>query len=244
MTHRLYLGSLADSGSQIADTLELDREQSHYLTRVLRLKTGARLLCFDGKGQEWQASVSNADGKRATVKLGAISRAESAPALPLIMAIGWLKGAAMDTVVQKATELGVDQLQVLHTERSNVRLDEKRTANKLRHWQQIAVSASEQSNRLFLPEISSPIAFPDFLKCTMPGRRLMLEPGAETLNAGDTRSALTLLIGPEGGWSEEEKQMARGHDVELCGLGSLTLRAETAPLAVLAAVQHSWGWGS
>ena len=246
MTHRLYLGSLAGEDHQLqADTtLELNPEQSHYLTRVLRLKTGARLLCFDGKGQEWHAAISNADGKRAMIRLGAICRTGSASSLPLNLAIGWLKGAAMDTVVQKATELGVDGLQVLHTERSNVRLDEKRIANKLRHWQQIAVSASEQSNRLFLPEIPPPIAFTDFLNGTMSGRWLMLEPGADTLDAGETRSAVTLLIGPEGGWSDEEKRLALAMGIEFCGLGNLTLRAETAPLAVLAAVQHSWGWGN
>mgnify|MGYP001815030128 FL=1 len=244
MTHRLYLGSLADEDSPLGvdTTLELNREQSHYLTRVLRLKAGANLLCFDGRGQEWEASVSNVDGKRAMVRLGAICRTGSATSLPLILAIGWLKGAAMDTVVQKDTELGVDGLQVLHAERSNVRLDEKRIANKLRHWQQIAVSASEQSNRLFVPEIPPPIAFTDLLNGTMSGRWLMLEPGADTLDAGESRSALTLLIGPEGGWSEEEKRLARAQGIEFCGLGNLTLRAETAPLAALAAVQHSWGW--
>ena len=127
MTHRLYLSELQDLSS--ADSIiELNREQSHYLSRVLRLKTGAQLLCFDGRGTEWQASIATIDNRRCTLTLQARIREQTATRPVLTLAVSWLKGAAMDTVMQKATELGADSIQVLRSERSNVQLDEKRTA--------------------------------------------------------------------------------------------------------------------
>jgi 16S rRNA (uracil1498-N3)-methyltransferase len=206
MTHRLYLSELQDLSS--ADSIiELNREQSHYLSRVLRLKTGAQLLCFDGRGTEWQASIATIDNRRCTLTLQARIRE-----------------------------------QILRSERSNVLLDEKRTANKLNHWRQITISAAEQCGRLFVPDLGAPLSLAELLERGFDGRRLMLDLDAPLLDAGRQREALSLLVGPEGGWTDSERALARSHNIALCGLGGLTLRAETVPLAALAAVQHSWGW--
>jgi 16S rRNA (uracil1498-N3)-methyltransferase len=241
MTHRLYLSEPATLLAAGA-TLELNREQSHYLNRVLRLKTGAELLCFDGRGTEWLATITAIDKRRCTLTLDRVVRKQIDVQPTLTLAVSWLKGAAMDTVMQKATELGADGIQVLQTEHSNVQLDEKRTTNKLQHWRQITISAAEQCGRLFVPDVGPPVTLPEFLAGSFDGRRLMLDLNAPLLDAGSQRQAMSLLIGPEGGWSDKERELAHSHDVPLVGLGGLTLRAETAPLAALAAIQHSWGW--
>jgi len=240
MSQRLYLNSAQAAIPN--STIRLEREQAHYLSRVLRFKAGARLLCFNGRGVEWRAEIVELDGRSGTLELHQKIRDSEQPAVRLGLAVSWLKGAAMDTVVQKATELGVDTLQILHSQRSNVSLDAKRTDNKLRHWRQIAISASEQSNRLFLPQILAPISLADMLEASADTRLIMLDLDAPLLDTGSEPETLTLLIGPEGGWSNEERSLADASEVEKAGLGELTLRAETAPLAALAAVQQSWHW--
>ena len=240
MSQRLYLHP-----EQVASderVIELTREQVHYLGRVLRLKTNASLLCFNGGGVEWRSRILALDGRTGRIELEAIQREQPPVRTALTLAISWLKGAAMDTVVQKATELGVDILQVLYTERSNVTLDARRTGNKLRHWQQIAISAAEQSNRLYLPEVLPPVSLTELLQQPGESRLLMLDLDAPILEVGTQPQALTMLVGPEGGWSDAERQLAEQKGVERAGLGNLILRAETAPLAALAVVQHCWGW--
>ena len=147
----------------------------------------------------------------------------------------------MDTVMQKACELGASRIVVLTTERSNGQLDTGRVDNQLRHWQRILISAAEQSGRLHLPGLIGPATLTEALTDDAT-RRILLHPGAPLLDAGTEPTALTLAVGPEGGWSDAERRWARGRDVEIAGLGEVTLRAETAPLAALAAVRHSWRW--
>jgi 16S rRNA (uracil1498-N3)-methyltransferase len=220
----------------------LNRDQSHYLLRVLRLKPGAQLYCFNGQGREWVASVESIERRECLISLGNTVRERSPTEAPITLAVGWLKGAAMDTVVQKATELGVDHIAILQTERSNVALDEKRTANKLQHWRSIAISASEQSGRLFVPQIAQPLSLADFLAGAIDAQRFLLDLDSPPLDAGETPVPTTLLVGPEGGWSDAERALVKRHRIPSGGLGELTLRAETVPLAALAAIRHGWRW--
>ncbi len=240
MSQRLYLPAALLEGAAPGQSIGLDKAQSHYLGNVLRLKAGAAISCFNGAGTEWQAEVSNL-GRRASLTLGNVQRQAPAPEHALTLAVAWLKGAAMDTVMQKACELGASRIVVLSTERSNVHLDAGRLGNKLHHWQRILISAAEQSGRLHLPGLAGPTALSEVLT-NHATRRILLDPGAPLLDAGTEPAAMTLAVGPEGGWSDAERGWARANDVEIAGLGDVTLRAETAPLAALAAVRHSWGW--
>jgi 16S rRNA (uracil1498-N3)-methyltransferase len=245
MSHRLYLADLGAEGKDPAGRQHtLNRDQSHYLLRVLRLKPGAEVYCFDGQGHEWAATVSSVERRGCTIDMAQLVRERSPTSAPITLAISWLKGAAMDTVVQKATELGVDQIIILRTERSNVSLDDKREANKLQHWRGIAISACEQSGRLFIPQITPPVDLADFLTTMKSAQRILLDLGSPPLDAGNTPRATTLLVGPEGGWSDAERALFRAHEIPSAGLGELTLRAETAPLAALAAIRHGWRWQS
>lgn len=225
--------------------------EAHYLTRVLRLKAGDDLAVFDGRGHEWLATVSTASSKVADILISELLREEPRPT-PLILVQSWLKGSAMDLVVQKATELGVTQLWLLNARRSNVKLDDRRMANKLSHLARVVSSAAEQCESLWVPALERHQDLASVLSArevsagggdAQPPQTLLLDLEAPLLDAGSTPVPTLLLVGPEGGWAEEEHALAAaGEGVVAAGLGALTLRAETAPLAALSAIRHGWGW--
>jgi len=238
MSQRLYLAPPLAAGAERT----LDAEDSHYLVRVLRLKSGSQLRCFDGAGSEWLAHLSQASTRASVVSIGELVRSAPRPDAELHLAQALLKGQAMDQTVQKATELGISDLWPLVASRSNVRFDDARAQNRMRHWQRIARSAAEQSERLFLPRLHTPRSLKDFLDAPPCPLLLFLEPGCEPLPSNLPYGTLALLVGPEGGWTDDECNLARRADARLYGLGDLVLRAETVPLAALAAVRHGWGW--
>lgn len=240
MSQRLYLAPELVAGA----TRTLDSDDSHYLARVLRLKAGAALRCFDGSGGEWDARLSTSSTKASVITLGELVRSDPEPQRRMHLAQGWLKGQAMDQTVQKATELGISDFWPVVATRSNVKLDDARTRNRGRHWQRIARAAAEQSERLFLPVVHEPRKLEDFLAAAPCDQLLFLEPGCDPLPSVLPERSLALLVGPEGGWTAEECKMARAAGAGLYGLGKLVLRAETAPLAALAAIRHGWGWAS
>ena len=242
MKHRLCLPELAEldvieSGTRIT----LSHEHAHYLGRVLRLKPGAEVGLFDGAGNEWRAELEIVENRTAQAVVSRSAQREPAPT-PLILASSWLKGNAMDAVVQKSVELGATTIWLLDAERSNFKADAKRRANKLAHLMRVARSAAEQCETRWLPAIAEIGTLSDLLGRERPGRTLFLDLGGPPLTT-DAPEPLILVIGPEGGWSDAEREAAmQAQGVEIAGLGALTLRAETAPLAVLAAIRQSWGW--
>ena len=239
MKHRLYV-----PGPIAADrTLSLDRERAHYLTRVLRLRRGERLLCFDGSGRAWEASLLEAAPRSAVLALGPLVADEPPPSPELHLVQGLLKGSAMDVVVQKSTELGATDLWLIRAERSNAALDAERSTRKHEHWQRIMESAAEQCGALHLPRLHALRDLPQFLSAPPAATLIMLDPGGEPLPISLPREAVALLIGPEGGWSAGERHLAAAAGAARYGLGARVLRAETAPLAALAALRHGWGWG-
>jgi len=238
LKHRLYLpGPLTPQ-----DVVTLDRERAHYLTRVLRLRRGEAIVCFDGAGSAYQARLSDATARTATLQLGDLLVCEAPPIARLHLAQGLLKGAAMDQVVQKATELGATDLWLVQAGRSNVSGDADRLARKCEHWQRVIESASEQCGALHLPRLHSPRTLAALCAEAPAARIILLDPGAPPLPLDLPRESLLLLIGPEGGWSASEREVAVHAGAVCHGLGDRVLRAETAPLAVLAALRHSWGW--
>ena len=217
---------------------------ARHIARVLRLSAGDALIPFDGAGGEYTARIE-AIGK-GTVQVAVLERqlVDRESPLSLTLAQGVPRGERMDWVVQKATELGVSRLVPVLSEHSLVRLDPKQAQSKQRHWQGVAVAACEQSGRDRIPQVASPATLAQFLLGLSPGgTRLLLSPeGAATLEslpppAGD----LIVLIGPEGGLSEEEQRAARGQGFTALRLGPRVLRTETAAVATLALLQHRFG---
>jgi len=238
MKHRLYLPPPLAVG---ADRV-LDADQTHYLSRVLRLARGSPLLCFDGVGSAWQATLTALSAKAATVHLDACIETLPAPVERLHLVQGILKGAAMDQVIQKATELGATDLWLLAASRSNVALEPERIARKRDHWQRIIESAATQCQQLHLPQLHGPLGLTGCLAALGAARIILLDPGAAPLPLEFAPGSTAVLIGPEGGWTDPERMLAIGSGATPCGLGPLVLRAETAPLAVLAALRHSRRW--
>ncbi len=224
---------------------ELNAEQAHYLGRVLRMKPGGALTVFDGVGAEYPATVESVGKTSARLGVGErhVEDRESPRDLRLIQGVS--RGERMDFVVQKATELGVTVIQPVITARTVVRLSGDRRARRHAHWQRVAISACEQCGRNRLPEVAAPVSLNDYLgRDSEAALRATLSPLATTRLAdapapGD--GSADLLIGPEGGLDDEERELARQAGFQAYSLGPRVLRSETAALAALAIAQTLWG---
>ena len=235
---RLYLDQPLHPGER----LRLDGDAAQRLVQVLRARRGDRLAVFNGDGQDFAAEVLQAGRRQLELALGPPGEVEPPPVLVVELLLGISKGERMDYALQKAVELGVSRVQPITTARSVVRLDDERRERKQAHWQGVVVSACEQSGRRRLPVLEAPQALHDALPAAR-GLRLLLDPnaaqGLPALPAPE--GPVTLLIGPEGGLSETEREFARREGFTGVRLGPRILRTETAPLAAIAALQVLWG---
>lgn len=219
-------------------------DAANHIARVLRLGAGDALIVFDGEGGEYAARIEAVRKGEVTVAVLERRAVGRESPLPLTLAQGVSRGERMDWVVQKATELGVSRLVPVLTERSVVRLDPRQAQSKRRHWQGIAVAACEQSGRDRVPEVASPVALVQFLRALpQGGTRLLLSPeGSAALEAlAPPAGDLIVLIGPEGGLTEDERRAACGQGFTALRLGPRVLRTETAAVAALALLQHRFG---
>jgi 16S rRNA (uracil1498-N3)-methyltransferase len=211
--------------------------------QVRRAQPGDSLVLFDGRGGEWHADVLQMARDAVRVRIGRHDAVEREAACAVTVALGMPANERMDTLVEKATELGVVAIQPLRCARSVLRLDGERAARKVAHWQGVAVAAAEQCGRTRVPVVAPVHSLAAWLG-TGPADaghaapRWLLSPGARALSdvAATRRRAasLTLLSGPEGGLEDAEVAAARAAGFEPVGLGPRVLRADTAPLAVLA----------
>jgi len=220
--------------------LELPEAVARHV-QVLRLQPGAPLTLFDGRGGEWSAEVVRMGRRDVQVRVGTHVPASRELGLAVTLALGMPANERMDTLVEKACELGVAAIQPLLCERSVLRLAGERAQKKVQHWQAVAVAACEQSGRTRVPEIAPVHTLADWLAAlpaAAAGPRLMLslrEPGPlPTPAAVRMLTTLSALSGPEGGLSEAEESAARLRGFVPVSLGARTLRADTAPLALLA----------
>ena len=237
---RLLIPGPLEAGALIT----LEGEPSHYLKSVLRLRKGWRLSVFDGSGQECLATVEAFGRDTTQLRLETPKHCDRESPLKIHLALGISRGERMDFAIQKAVELGANEITPLMTEFCVVRLDEERKANRHIHWQGIVRSACEQSGRNRLPILHPPCALDDWLtarKAVQGG--LILDPEVDRSfgSVPAPQCGLTLLIGPEGGFSEREREGALMHEWTCVNLGPRVLRTETAVIAGLAACQALWG---
>ena len=236
---RVYVDAPLAAGTRIT----LEGGAARHLTRVLRLRVGEALTLFNGSGGEYAASIEQSQGGRVAVAIDGQRAIERESPLALTLAQGVSRGERMDLVVQKATELGVSGLVPVLTERSVVRLTAQQAERRLNHWRAIAVAACEQSGRNRLPAIAAPVPLKDFLRSGTDGTRLLLSPGA-TATLGDVPrvvTAVTVLIGPEGGLAQAEQEAAVAAGFKPVRLGPRVLRTETAAIAALTLLQREFG---
>ncbi len=242
--HRLYHPAPLATGTTVA----LDRDNSHYLTTVLRARIGQPLLLFNGvEAGEYAATLTAIERQSCRVAVEAYQPVNRESPLAITLLQGISKGERMDWVVQKAVELGVTTLVPLITDRSVVRLDEERQQKRQHHWQSIAISACCQSGRTVLPQIERPLTLAAWLEhhptLTTELRWLLAVrddyPTTPPHTPRPTHAAV--LIGPEGGLTLEEEQLALHHHFIPRHLGSRILRTETATVAALTLLQHQFG---
>jgi 16S rRNA (uracil1498-N3)-methyltransferase len=239
---RVYVEGPLLAGKRV----KLEGGAASHITRVLRLRVGAALTVFDGAGGEHEASIDKAHGGEVIVAVGERTAIERESPLHLTLAQGVSRGERMDLVVQKATELGVTELVPVLTERSVVKLTAQQSDRKVNHWRAIAIAACEQCGRNRLPALAPPVALREFLgKTVAAGTRLLLSPGGTT-SLGDlprppVGAGITVLIGPEGGLTDDEEQSALTAGFTAVRLGPRVLRTETAAIAALALLQRQFG---
>jgi 16S rRNA (uracil1498-N3)-methyltransferase len=222
--------------------LTLSASAAAHVGRVLRLGVGAQLTVFDGTGGEYAATIVESRGTVLRVRLGTHRCIERESPLKITLAQALARGERMDWVIQKATELGVAVLVPLVTERSVVKLDAHQADKRREHWRGIVIAACEQCGRNRLPEILPPAPLGEFLSTARDGTRVLLDPAAEAgLQTIGTVPGVTLLIGPEGGLSPDERTLAIDAGFRPVRMGPRVLRTETAAIAALSALQALLG---
>jgi 16S rRNA (uracil1498-N3)-methyltransferase len=226
------------------DRAELEASEAHYLRDVLRLAPGALIEVFDGEGGAREGRVAASEDGGFLLELGP-RRDAPAPAARVHLAFALARGDRADLVVQKATEVGAARLLPFEAERSVVRLDRERGAERARRWQRIAAEAARQCGRADVPEVAPPAPLAQVLAEAPAGFRKLLffEGGGEPLTQSVDRSAdgHLLLVGPEGGFAPREVEAALVAGARLTTLGPRVLRFETAAIVAAALVQHLAG---
>lgn len=224
-------------------TLVLDGQAGHYLVRVLRLSKGDAVTLFNGDGADYPAVISDIRSQRVQVRITGSNEPAGESPLRITLVQAVCRGERMDFVLQKATELGVYRIQPLISQRVEVRLDAARQEKRMLHWQGVVTSACEQSGRAFVPEVRNPVALPDWLGEADAPLALVLDPLAEDrLSAVQIETgAVAVLVGPEGGFTDDELKAVREKGVQAVSLGPRILRTETAGPAAIAVLQAKSG---
>jgi 16S rRNA (uracil1498-N3)-methyltransferase len=226
-------------------TFELPADAAHHALRVLRLREGNYLEIFDGRGNECTAKISEIKGKHVVVTEITATNTDRESPLKITLAQALSSTEKLDWVIQKATELGVTNIQPLATERSVTKLSQERSEKRIAHWRQVAIAACEQCGRNELPVIFEPLNILTWLQHTqaLPTTKLILLPESNHLLSQQPKpiGAITLLIGAEGGFTTLEKNTASNCNFVSVCMGPRVLRTETAAVAGIAALQTLWG---
>jgi 16S rRNA (uracil1498-N3)-methyltransferase len=228
---------------QPATTVELTGPAAHYLSRVLRLAKGDPVTLFNGDGKDYSGEITHIEPQRVMVSIKKTKALANESPLKITLVQAICRGERMDNTLQKATELGVHCIQPLLSQRVGVRLDEKRQVKRIKHWQGVVISACEQSGRAVVPEVKMPLSISDWISATDAGPRWVLQPFANNKLSGMSISGdhLSVLVGPEGGFAEEEIEQFLSAGVAAVSLGPRVLRTETAGPAAIAVLQAKTG---
>jgi 16S rRNA (uracil1498-N3)-methyltransferase len=217
--------------------LELPEHSAHHARDVLRLRAGDEVRVFDGRGGEYEAALDEVSRGRVTARLSGLVVPRPESPLFMTLALSPLKGDRMELVVQKATELGVSAIQPVILTRTDAVARPALKGTRHDRWEKVASGAAEQCGRATVPEIHPARLLGEWLREELPERRLVFCEGKPPLGSAGYGPALVLLVGPAGGIEESELLLLREHGFEERGLGPRTLRAETAAIAAVCALQ-------
>ncbi len=235
---RLYISNSLKTRQQI----ELNKDSAHYVRTVLRLKKDQSITLFNGQGGEYLCTLMEVSRKSVVVSIDRVIDRNVESPLLITLGLGISRGDRMDWVVQKAVELGVNNIIPLITERCVIKLKADKKEQKLQHWKHIAQHAAEQSGRTLLPELNRVDRLQDWVK-NQQGLKVFLDPYAKTslTDLKPEKMHVTLLSGPEGGFCVRERELAIAENFIPVRLGARILRTETAAIAAISAVQMLWG---
>ncbi|MBJ9984564.1 16S rRNA (uracil(1498)-N(3))-methyltransferase [Acinetobacter sp. S40] len=233
--NRFYIETELNTGH----TIELTEPVFHHWVRVLRAKEQEQAIFFNGKGGEYVVTLTEINKKNAFVTVEFFDPIDRTPPFQVVLGQVMSKGDRMDYAIQKATELGVTKIQLLTSERCEMRLKYERDQKKIDHWQSVAIAACEQCGMNRVPEIIAPISLNEWFQSTLPPSRFVLAPNKNQENVlQNSHDHLALLIGPEGGLSEIEIQAANENNFKSWCIGERVLRTETAPIVALSILNY------
>lgn len=236
---RVHIASELAEGKEIS----LGKSQSHYLKHVLRLQPGAALFLFNGQeAVDYQATLV-IEGKQLKAVVSGSIPLHNESTLDCEIIQGLARGDHIDWMIQKTTELGVKRISVFNAERTQSPLKPAQLDKKLEHWRGVAISACEQSGRAVVPALKFHANLEQAIAASEDGIKLLLDFDGDALTsaAQPPRSAISMLLGPEGGLNPSEIEFARTAGFVPARLGPRVLRTETAATAALAIVQSNFG---
>jgi 16S rRNA (uracil1498-N3)-methyltransferase len=227
------------------DTIELEPRVAHHIATVMRMKVGRSVIIFNGEKYnnvlgEFEATLAYVSKKSVAVAVGSFVPRDTESPLAVELGACLIKNDRMDWLLQKATELGVTSITPLWSEYTDVKIPADRLEKKINHWRQVIISACEQSERVAIPTLNMPKKLSDWLDVTA-DKKIVLHPYVAPSTVNDISGSVALLVGPEGGLSEAEVALSIEHQFTGMVLGPRILRAETAPLAALTALQLQSG---
>ncbi len=219
---------------------ELTETVFHHWVKVLRAQVGEKATLFNGRGGEYEVTLIEVTKKSARVSVDSFNPDDRTPAFSTLLGQVMSKGDRMDYAIQKATELGVSKIQLLTSERCEMRLKYDRDQKKIDHWQGIAIAACEQCGMNKVPEVLAPVSLQDWLETELPTTKLVLAPNKDQVNVLENATQdIALLIGPEGGLSEAEIQLFNQAGFINWCIGNRVLRTETAPIVALSILNYN-----
>ncbi len=232
---RFFVPGSIDPGREI----QLPESAAHHLVRVLRLEAGSHVSLFNGTGGEYVCEVTRVAGKTAAVRADEFIDDNRAATIRIHLGMCILKKDPMNRVIARAVELGVARITPLVSERCTV--SKKIIYQRVSHWRDIVIASCEQCGLNLPPDLPEAIPLHDWL-ASQDGVKLMMQPSASPLaDRPEGADNISLLAGPEGGFTDAELQAAAGNGFEAVTFGSRILRAETAPLVAMSVLQRLWG---
>ncbi|MCP4409520.1 MAG: 16S rRNA (uracil(1498)-N(3))-methyltransferase [Gammaproteobacteria bacterium] len=227
----------------VGDQVEIDTQAHHRLVNVLKYRPGTRLIIFNGQGGEFTATLQHVFRSSSLIEVDKFIDCHRESNLKTNLIQGIARGDRMDFTLQKTVELGINLIQPIFTANSSVSANKRHLENKHRHWARIITTACEQCGRTLVPKLLRPITLTDYLDSNANRFGIVLDPkshvGLKTLSFN--ADEISILIGPEGGLSNQELKKTQENGFSRIGLGPRVLRTETAAVTTLAVAQSLWG---
>ncbi len=238
-SYRIYTHEVLE----VANTVTLSEQTAHHIIHVLRMSVLDPLILLNGDGHYYHAQIQAIHRKHLEVYIHKKEVIQNESPLDIHLVQGVSRGDKMDYTLQKSVELGVKTITPLFSERCGVKLQPERLQKKQQHWQQVIISACEQSGRAVIPKLSDSTHIKEFIRTLTPeDNPLILNPHyGESIKSLPKKKNYTLLIGPEGGFSDSEVEQLQNHHCKNIQLGPRILRTETASLAIISLLQGFFG---